>query len=341
MNKELIERLRRIAKRPTCNSPDSVTEAADEIERLNAENKELFDAMQHPSYEEERRLRAERDVFQKRCREYANGQGLASDLERLRQHMEWQAEQIESLSQHNDQLQKQLLDNLAAENQMMEINERLTAENEREKEMRNATQLELEKVEEENERLTAELTEARHRERELFGGTKRDLATKLDQQIEKSRRLKAELATVMQAITDPENQPSQFGTVTLDYLNKEIATIKTKLEVAEAPTKNVGKTLQDRYALKAQSEPVVTLGDNPTLPELYEYHGIHTQQPAQSEPVAHKWDGSGERCVICGDKDWMGTSCTQQPAYYLCGCGKTFPCDEHDIAFPVQSEPTR
>lgn len=35
MTTELIDRLRRIAKRKTCNSPDSVTEAADELECLH------------------------------------------------------------------------------------------------------------------------------------------------------------------------------------------------------------------------------------------------------------------------------------------------------------------
>ncbi len=35
--------------------------------------------------------------------------------------------------------------------------------------------------------------------------------------------LKAELAAMEQAITDPENQPSQFGTVTLAYHEKELA----------------------------------------------------------------------------------------------------------------------
>jgi hypothetical protein len=24
----------------------------------------------------------------------------------------------------------------------------------------------------------------------------------------------------------------------------------------------------------------------------------------------HKWDRGGERCVKCGDKDWMGTQCS-------------------------------
>jgi len=27
----------------------------------------------------------------------------------------------------------------------------------------------------------------------------------------------------------------------------------------------------------------------------------------------HKWDDAGERCVICGDKDWMGTLCEEKP----------------------------
>lgn len=34
--------------------------------------------------------------------------------------------------------------------------------------------------------------------------------------------------------------------------------------------------------------------------------------------MPHKWDETGERCVRCGDKDWMGTTCTtmkpQEPA---------------------------
>ena len=34
--------------------------------------------------------------------------------------------------------------------------------------------------------------------------------------------------------------------------------------------------------------------------------------PPEQEPVIHrhKWDKSGERCVKCGDKDWMGGACT-------------------------------
>ena len=36
------------------------------------------------------------------------------------------------------------------------------------------------------------------------------------------RRLHAELEAVKQAITDPENQPSQFCTVTVEYMQREI-----------------------------------------------------------------------------------------------------------------------
>lgn len=28
------------------------------------------------------------------------------------------------------------------------------------------------------------------------------------------------------------------------------------------------------------------------------------------EPRAHRWDGAGERCLDCGDKDWMGGPCS-------------------------------
>jgi len=36
------------------------------------------------------------------------------------------------------------------------------------------------------------------------------------------RRLHSELESIKQAITDPENQPSQFGTVTVEYMQREI-----------------------------------------------------------------------------------------------------------------------
>jgi hypothetical protein len=37
------------------------------------------------------------------------------------------------------------------------------------------------------------------------------------------RKMHAELESIKQAITDPENQPSQFGTVTLEYMQREVA----------------------------------------------------------------------------------------------------------------------
>ncbi len=40
-----------------------------------------------------------------------------------------------------------------------------------------------------------------------------------------------ERETIMQAITDPENQPSQFGTVTIEYMKRQIAAVMKTLEV--------------------------------------------------------------------------------------------------------------
>lgn len=30
----------------------------------------------------------------------------------------------------------------------------------------------------------------------------------------------------------------------------------------------------------------------------------------RTEPAPHKWDDAGERCTVCGDKDWMGGGCS-------------------------------
>jgi hypothetical protein len=32
---------------------------------------------------------------------------------------------------------------------------------------------------------------------------------------------------------------------------------------------------------------------------------------AEKLPQSHKWDASGERCLVCGDKDWMNTRCSR------------------------------
>ena len=42
------------------------------------------------------------------------------------------------------------------------------------------------------------------------------------QQAERIAELEVTQAGIMQAITDPENQPSQYGTVTLDYLSDKL-----------------------------------------------------------------------------------------------------------------------
>lgn len=41
--------------------------------------------------------------------------------------------------------------------------------------------------------------------------------------IETTAALLAEIKAMLQAISDPENQPSQFGTVTLEHMEREIA----------------------------------------------------------------------------------------------------------------------
>ena len=52
------------------------------------------------------------------------------------------------------------------------------------------------------------------------------------------------------------------------------------------------------------------IGWNPDLDELPEEGTLlYTTPPVvpQGEPVAHVWDGYGERCIVCGDKDWMAS----------------------------------
>ncbi len=69
--------------------------------------------------------------------------------------------------------------------------EHLTAENEREKEMRNATQLELEKVEGENERLTDKLAEAKQHYSDLRDENDR-FTFRIEQQSRELAALKAQ-----------------------------------------------------------------------------------------------------------------------------------------------------
>lgn len=37
---------------------------------------------------------------------------------------------------------------------------------------------------------------------------------------------------------------------------------------------------------------------------------LREREQAQPVPYRHEWDADGERCVKCGDKDWMGGPCS-------------------------------
>lgn len=54
-------------------------------------------------------------------------------------------------------------------------------------------------------------------------------------------------------------------------------------------------------------EPIVPVGEMPV------HRDSAKASQAEQEPVAftHTWDETGERCKVCGDKDWMGGSCTK------------------------------
>lgn len=54
----------------------------------------------------------------------------------------------------------------------------------------------------------------------------------------------AERESIMQAISDPENQPSQFGTVTLAYMQREVAAEREDCaKVCEAEWSNVAEKM--------------------------------------------------------------------------------------------------
>ena len=43
------------------------------------------------------------------------------------------------------------------------------------------------------------------------------------------------------------------------------------------------------------------------------YRAIARAEQKVQQPVPHKWDGDGERCSKCGDKDWMADdSCSER-----------------------------
>ena len=54
------------------------------------------------------------------------------------------------------------------------------------------------------------------------------------------RKMHAELEAMNQAITDPENQPSQFGTVTMAHMQREV-------EAEREACARIAETSPDRY----------------------------------------------------------------------------------------------
>jgi hypothetical protein len=60
--------------------------------------------------------------------------------------------------------------------------------------------------------------------------------------------------------------------------------------------------------------------------------GKALEQPAQT--YQHKWDRCGERCLKCGDKDWMGGACSvadEQPAQEPVGWMKSAIDNARDV----------
>ena len=47
----------------------------------------------------------------------------------------------------------------------------------------------------------------------------------------------------------------------------------------------------------------------------------------KEEAERHQWDRSGERCVKCGDKDWMGGACSGTTTYVSCECKGCAVCN--------------
>mgnify|MGYP006053968727 CR=1 FL=1 len=68
---------------------------------------------------------------------------------------------------------------------------------------------------------------------------------------------------------------------TIDYMHKLRAVIKATPPDAETPNTGIETSMQD--LLK------------------------------KIRPPQHKWDETGEKCINCGDKDWVGCSCSGKP----------------------------
>jgi hypothetical protein len=109
-----------------------------------------------------------------------------------------------------------------------------------------------------------------------------------------------------------------------------------RLKAAQpAPVQSVESV---RYWLKAYSDPTSGehfQGHGMIVQLLQEYLSILEATPPAAQPAPvperkhhrHTWGKDGEGCVVCGDKDWMDTSCKlpAQPAQernFCPRCGK-------------------
>ncbi|PFH29085.1 hypothetical protein [Burkholderia sp. JKS000303] len=84
---------------------------------------------------------------------------------------------------------------------------------------------------------------------------------------------------------------------------------------------------------RAQHEPQVA-DDNTTWPVISKNIALHALQArmaaSQSTSDSHEWDDVGERCIKCGDKDWMA-----DPVCRSATPAAAAPSDERDVIEPL------
>ena len=72
--------------------------------------------------------------------------------------------------------------------------------------------------------------------------------------IETTAALLAEIKAMLQAIRDPENQPSQFGTVTIEHMEREIAAEREACaKVCEDAPEPDGRDLAERIRARSNT----------------------------------------------------------------------------------------
>jgi hypothetical protein len=79
----------------------------------------------------------------------------------------------------------------------------------------------------------------------------------------KAQRTEQERDEILQAITDPENQPSQFGTVTLEYHEEKI---KQWEDLFDRMSANFERASDKAIAQRTEQEPV-----QPVVPEVEDF----------------------------------------------------------------------